>query len=75
MIDARKPLDPDGTRLLVEAIVQQAMIDFHSSHPYSTERRELERFFRSSYFESLTGLNGRSILKKLTKLQGGAGKR
>lgn len=75
MIDTRKPLDPDGARMLVEGIVQQAVIDFQSSQPFSTERQEVERFFRSSYFESLTGLNGRAILKKLTKPQGGAGKR
>lgn len=72
MTEARKPLDPDGAQALLEAIVQQAMIDFHASQPFSTERQEVERFFRSSYFEDLTGLNGRAILKKLTKPQGGA---
>lgn len=71
MTETRKPLDPDGAQMLVEGIVQQAMIDFRSSHPFSTERQEVERFFRSSYFESLTGLNGRTILKKLAKPQGG----
>lgn len=72
MTEPRKTLDPDGAQMLVSGIVQQAMLDFHSSQPFSTERREVERFFRSHYFETITGLNGRAILKKLTKPQGGA---
>lgn len=75
MTDTRKPLDPDGVQMLVTGIVQQAVIDFHSSRPFSTERQEVERFFRSNYFDWLTGLNGRAILKKLTKPQGGAKRR
>ena len=74
MIEPRKPIDPDGARLLVTGIVEQAVIDFHGSKPCSVERQEVERFFRSHYFTTLTGLNGRVILKKLNKLQGGAKK-
>ena len=74
MTEPRKTIDPDGAQMLVTGIVQQAVMDFHSSQPFSTECREVERFFRSSYFENLTGLNGRAVLKKLTKPQGGAGK-
>lgn len=75
MTEPRKHIDPDGAHLLVEGIVQQAVSDFRCSHPFSTERQEVERFFRSPYFTTLTGLNGRAILKKLNQPQGGTRKR
>lgn len=71
MTEPRKHLDPDGMQMLITAIVQQAVTDFHDSKPFSTERQEVERFFRSCYFDQLTNLNGRAILKKLNNPQGG----
>ena len=75
MTEARQRyIDSDGAYDLIMAIVQQAKFDLRKTQPFTQERREVERFFRSSYFASLTGLNGRAILKKLTRRQGGAKK-
>ena len=67
-------IHPKGAQDLVMGIVQQASNDLYNSRPCSTERQEVERFFRSEYFTTLTGLNGTDILKQFEKLQGGASK-
>ena len=60
---------------LVQAVVMQAMEDFHRARsilrrrPDSTRARrmlrDVEGFFRSVWFNTLTGLDGREILEKL----------
>ena len=60
---------------LVQAIVMQAVEDFHRARKILRLRpdsirarrmaRDVERFFRSVWFNTLTGLDGRDILEKL----------
>ena len=61
----RKPIHPKGAQNLVQAIVAQASDDFRHSRPFSVERQEVERFFRSPYFTTLTYMDGKPILKRL----------
>lgn len=60
-----KTIHPKGVFNLVNGILAQASRDFFSSKPDSSERREVERFFRSRYFALLTGLDGKAALKQL----------
>lgn len=58
-------IDSDGARSLVEAIVNQAKLDVLNYEPDTVVRRDAEKFFNSKWFESLTGLNGKPILREL----------
>ena len=65
-------LHDDGCRLLVQAIVRQAVEDhLHAlwqSARFGPERlTETEVFFRSGYFRCLTGLNGEAVLRLIRK--------
>lgn len=70
-------LHPRGAQNLIEAIVVSAVKDWRSAmrvlrkrpDSLSAERNkgECERFFRSEYFYSLTGLDGRQVLDQLYK--------
>lgn len=63
---------------LANAIVEQAVKDYRTAqarvkaNPESAEHakvevRQLERFFRSSWFEVLTDVDGRLVLSRLKK--------
>ena len=66
-------LDDGGCRLLVEAVVRQAVEDCLSAlrRPSSCAARDrlrdTEGFFRSDYFRCLTGLDGNLILRMIRK--------
>lgn len=57
----------DGYVALVKAIVEQAKTDVVTQSPDSAFRIDAERFFQSSYFEVLTGLDGKTILHRLRR--------
>ena len=48
--------------LLIRAIIEQAVRDLHSSN--KVIREDARGFIRSSWFTTLTGVNGRDVLKK-----------
>lgn len=58
-------IDEHGAHLLLEGMVRQAAWDVLHSKPGNYVRIEAENFFRSAWFEQLTGLNGSLILQKL----------
>lgn len=60
-------LDTNGCIALIQALVNRARLDFMVAKPGSSLRKELEQFFRSGYFETLTGCNGEALLDKLRK--------
>lgn len=62
---SRKDIDPQGAQNLVQAIVRQARVDVLNNKPGTPARRSAEVFFRSAWFETLTGFNGKPVLKKL----------
>lgn len=62
-----KDIDPQGAENLVRGIVSRAKIDFMKSKPDSEVHKETVRFFRSAYFEMLTGLDGEAFLHDLNK--------
>ena len=65
----------DGYSLLANAIVSQAAKDYKDNllllhknpndKKAQAERRKLEKFFRSSWFDILTQLDGEVLLQKL----------
>ena len=65
----------DGYTLLANAIVAQAAKDYKDTllllyknpndKKAQAERRKLEKFFRSSWFDILTQLDGEVLLQKL----------
>lgn len=65
----------DGYTLLANAIVAQAAKDYKDNllllhknpndKKAQAERRKLEKFFRSSWFDILTQLDGEVLLQKL----------
>ena len=72
----------DGYQALANAIILQACKDFRAAYqrkkrfPDSAKTeadiRELTSFFCSQYFESLSGLDGPMLLKKIIeKMEGG----
>lgn len=61
----KRMIHPKGAENLVQAIVGQASRDFYDSKPGSESRKEVERFFLSDYFATLTGLDGAVVLKRL----------
>lgn len=66
-----------GAEALMHAIVRQACNDWKKAVRIlkkwpddkiaDVNRREIERFFRSSYFHDLTGMTGKDFLKKLRR--------
>lgn len=70
-----RTIHPKGVENLVKAILAQASHDFFESKPFTTERKEVERFFRSSYFALLTNLDGKAALKRLQNLENNKKKR
>ena len=65
----------DGWELLIQAVVLQAAEDYRLARQVLRRRpdhiramktaRDVEGFFRSAWFVTLTGLDGREILEKL----------
>lgn len=62
-----KTINEQGAINLVQAIVDRAVNDFMVTKPGSDARKEIENFFLSDYFESLTGSDGSVMLKQLQK--------
>ena len=72
-----REMNDKGVQNLIEGIVRQAADDYRNArrgelrsrdqghYIPSALKRECERFFRSSWFEMLTGLDGEAILEKL----------
>ena len=58
-------IDQDGAQTLVQEMVRAASWDVMHSPPGSRVRLDAEIFFRSDWFEKLTGLNGKQILQEL----------
>ena len=58
-------MDEHSAQILLQAMVRQAAWDVLHSKPGSYVRIEAENFFRSAWFEMLTGLDGNLILQKL----------
>ena len=58
-------LSDEGAQALVQGIVEQAVHDWRTSTPGSGMRTDCERFFLSSWFYMLTGVDGEPILRKL----------
>ena len=71
--DQSARLDDEGCRLLIEAIIRQAVedhIDALRQLPASRAAgrvAETKRFFLSDYFRDLTGLDGKRILSLIRK--------
>lgn len=65
-------IDPRGAFNLVRGIVEQAEHDYQigvklekETRERSIMRAECEWFFRSAWFETITGLNGEYVLRRL----------
>lgn len=58
-------IDPQGAQNLLQAMIHQAAQDVLHRKPGSYIRIDAENFFRSAWFEKLTGLDGKHILKQL----------
>lgn len=65
-------MDTQGALNLVRGIVEQAAQDWHKGNEMerktremSSLKRECERFFRSRWFSTLTGLDGEYIIRRL----------
>lgn len=58
-------MNDQGAIKLVEGIVDCAVKDYMATTPGSIARAEVERFFLSGWFETLTGGNGIALLKTL----------
>lgn len=61
----QRHIDSDGASSLVEAIVNQAKLDVLNYEHDTAVRRDAEEFFNSKWFECLTGLNGKPLLREL----------
>ena len=70
-----KPICKTGAMLLTEAILWQAGLDWRESdrilqHKNRKDllklKKNVERFFRSQWFEDLTGLDGRAVFRELS---------
>lgn len=77
-IKKRATADLSPWQKLANAIVEQAVDDYRKArarlkaNPMTADRadceiRQLERFFRSSWFEVLTDVDGRTVLARLRK--------
>lgn len=71
----RKELDTHGCLALVEAMVKAASDDFLKSPADSEVSEDAAKFFRSKYFTTLTGVDGKIVLKQLEKQRDDAKKR
>lgn len=58
----KKTMSDEGYINLVNAIVSRARSDIMYNKPGSSERIDAEAFFRSPWFEQLTGGDGRAAL-------------
>lgn len=61
----KSPIKSNGgyTQLWI-AVINQAVNDYRN---YPNMRSEVARFFKSAYFEKMTGVNGEVILNRLKK--------
>lgn len=73
-----------GCQALATAVAKMAAVDWRKAarHELKTgkigpfnARRECERFFRSEWFKTLTGVDGDYVLQELRREFGDAGKR
>ena len=71
-IQSPDQLNDDGVQMLIEAICVRAADDWRlgklKERTYghkSSMVAETERFFRSGWFEMLTGLDGKAVLERL----------
>lgn len=82
----RHPQDLDlyGCQALATAVAKMAAEDWRKSARQEIKagkaghynvRRECERFFRSEWFRTLTGVDGRYVLQELRRELGNDGKR
>ena len=57
----------DGYELLAKSIIFQAVKDYRKALNYDARgrKREIERFFRSEYFSTLTNISGEMLIQKL----------
>lgn len=62
-------MNDTGAANLIGGIVNQAINDWLRAQECSETRREVERFFRSHYFQKLTNLDGIIILHKCQRIE------
>ena len=57
----------NGYKELANAIILQAAKDYRKALKYDARgrKREIERFFRSEYFSTLTSIAGEMLIQKL----------
>ena len=74
-IQSPDQLNDDGVQMLIEAVLVRAADDYRlgrlKERTYghkSAVVMEVKRFFRSAWFEMLTGLNGDAILERLERM-------
>ena len=74
-IQSPDQLHDDGVQMLTEAICVRAADDYRlgrlKERTYGHKSgvvMEVKRFFRSAWFEMLTGLNGDAILERLERM-------
>jgi hypothetical protein len=59
----------DGYEQLANAIILQAVKDYrYAKHP--STRASIERFFRSKWFQVLTGVDGEMLIRELRRERG-----
>lgn len=61
----------DGYLQLAAAIVERAVIDYRSAvtHYDGFEINRLEKFFCSEWFQALSDLDGRTIIRKVKHME------
>ena len=62
-------LNDTGVANLIGGIVNQAVNDWLQAPECSVTRREVEKFFRSHYFQRLTNLDGKTILRECQRME------
>lgn len=60
-----KTIDDQGAVNLIEAVVERTVQDFMATTPGSDSRKMIEMEILSEHFETLTGVNGREMVKHL----------
>lgn len=75
MYTSLKRLDEDNYRALADAIILQAVKDYrwalkmlnrnHNNTMANTEKREIESFFKSSWFTHLTNVDGIMLMNRI----------
>ena len=72
-----RPICDEGADNLVEAIVAQASFDYRAAKSAAKDKPRIkairrmklaEGFFRSSWFHTLTGLDGNAVLARLSAM-------